>query len=537
MGRNPRLAFAPEARQALGRGFNLLTDMMAVALGPRGRRVAVARDNPRRPPELLDDGATIARRFLGLPNRWETMGAFLARHIAWRMEEAVGDGATTAVIIARQVLNEIERLVAAGYNPMPIRRGIERGLQAILQTLTTLAHPLNDPQHIRGLATTITGDATLGDYIEEIFDTVGPYGAIDVRTNYARVHDRQYIQGTMWNQGWASSYFTTEGGTAILKNPYLLLTNRHLTQASELAPIMARIRETGSDRGLVVLANGIEKEALAILVANKTRGILPTLAIKTPGLGDEKDEILLDLAVLCGGTVFRQESNHRLENAQLSDLGQAEEVQAIRSGFTLIGGKGRPATIRKRYQTVREQIPNATGRERDRLVERAGKLLGGIGLLKIGGATESEQEYLKDRAKEAVQVVRLGMQEGVVPGGGVAYLQCLAALDQLTFTPEEAPARNVLRSALLAPLQTILRNSGYEVAPIVAQVQQAGSGCGFDVQRGQLVDMVDARIVDPVTVLANALKIGVSGALMGITTEVLVHRPRHNRDEEVDFQP
>jgi chaperonin GroEL len=356
------------------------------------------------------------------------MGAFLARHIAWRMEEAVGDGATTAVVIARQVLMESERLVAAGYNVMRVRRGLEQTLVAVLDELKTLACPLDTPDQVIALATSVTGDRQLGNYIEEIFDTVGPYGAVDVRTNYGRDHDRQYIHGAFWNQGWVSSYFTTEAGKAVLKTPYLLFTNRLLTSAAELAPLMGRIREAGS-RGLVIIANGVERDALNILVTNKTRGVMPTLAIKTPGLGPEKNEILQDLAALCGGTVFWGEDHRRLEDAGLADLGQADEVQAIRSGFTLIGGKGRPATIRQRHQELRNKLPAAApGRERERLVERAGKLLGGVALLKVGAATETEQEYCKDRAKEAVQVVRLALQQGIVPGGGVAYLQCLPQL-------------------------------------------------------------------------------------------------------------
>jgi chaperonin GroEL len=534
---HPRLLFEPEARLALRRGFNIMADLMAVTLGPRGRMVAVARDHVRRPPELLSDGAAIARRFLGLPSRWESMGALLARHIAWRMEEAVGDGATTAVIIARQVLNEMDRLVAAGHNPMRIRRGVERGLSLLLAELKTMAHPLEDPDQIRALARTITGDATLGNHIEEVFDTVGPFGAVDVRTNYGRDHDRQYIHGALWNQGWVSSYFATEGGAAVLKKPYILLTNRHLRRADELAPIMGQVRAAGGERGLVVIANSVEQDALNILVTNKMRGALPTLAIKTPGLGHEKTEILQDLAVLCGGSVILVEAERPLEAITLAELGQADEMQAIRSGFTLIGGKGRPATIRARYQELRSQIPAASGRDRDRLVERAGKLLGGVALLKVGGATESEQEAIKLRAKEAVQVVRLGLQEGVAPGGGVAYLKCLPALVGLALSEEEQPALTVLRSALLAPLRALLQNSGYDPAPLIARLQERGDGCGFDVVTGEMVNVMQAQIIDPVKVLQSALQIGVSGALMGMTTDVLVHRPRQNRDEDVDFRP
>lgn len=532
-----RLLFAPLARQALRRGFNLLSDLMELSLGPRGRLVALARENPRKSPEFLNDGATIARRFLGLPDRFETMGAFLARHIAWRMEETVGDGATTAVVIARQIINEADRLAAAGYHLTSIRRGLEKALPVVLAALAAQAHPLDCADQIVALGRTITGDETLGRLLEEIFDTVGPHGSIDVRTSYARTHARRYIQGAFWNQGWVSSSFTNEPGKAVLKQPYLLFTNYHLKSAADLLPILNQVRAAG-ERGLVVIAPAVTGDALNLLVTNHVRKVLPTLAIKAPGLGFEKREILQDLAVLCGGRLIETTLVDRLAKASLADLGQAEEVQAIRSGFTIIGGKGRPAAIRRRYQELRNQIPKAQqGRERNRLIERGGKLLGGVALLEIGGATESERDYFKDRAKEAVNVIRLAMQDGIVPGGGVAYVRCLPALDRLDLPGDEAAAIGVMRRALLAPAQAILRNSGFAPAPILAQLLASQNGYGFDVLSAQMVDVMAAHIVDPVRVLQAALETGVSGALMTLTTETLVYRPRHNRDEEVDFKP
>ncbi|HRW04232.1 MAG TPA: TCP-1/cpn60 chaperonin family protein, partial [Caldilineaceae bacterium] len=376
-----RLLFAPHARQALARGFDALARLMAITLGPQGHTVAVARDNRRRAPELLRSGAYIARRFSGFPSRFETMGAFLARHVAWRMEEAVGDGATTAVIIANAVLKATERQIAAGHNPMLIRRGIEKLLPCLLEAVKAQATPLTEHAQIVALATALVGDQTLGRYLEEIFDTVGPHGAIQVRSSYARVHERRYIQGTFWNQGWVSSYFTTESGSAILTDPYLLFTTRPLTRVAELLPILNQVREAGRG-GLVVLAPAISGEALNLLVTNKTRKALPTLAIKAPGLGLEKIEILEDLAALCGGQLLRDEIGLRVERATLATLGRADEVQAIRSGFTIIGGKGRPATIRQRQQQLQRELKEAEpGRARERLTERIGKLLGGVALL------------------------------------------------------------------------------------------------------------------------------------------------------------
>lgn len=534
---NSRLMFNPETQEALIRGFGKLAATMEVALGPRGRLVAVARDNRRREPELLNDGATIARRFLGLPNRFETMGAFMARHIAWQVEEAVGDGATTAVVIAEHIMREANRLRVGGHNVMRLRWGLEHALTAALAALDAMRHPLEDPAQIAALGTSITGDPKLGKHIEEIFDVVGPFGAIDVRTHYGWGHHVRYINGTFWNQGWVSSYFATDAGKATVKDAYVLLTNRHLSSAEELAPIMQQVAQA-EKRSLVVIANGITGEALNILVSNLNRGTLPTLAIKAPGLGLEKTDVLQDLAVMTGGRVFMAELDDRIEKATLADLGQAREVQAIRSGFTLIGGKGRPAQMRARSQDLRKQIPHAAyGRDRNRLTERAGKLLGGVALLEIGGATESEREYMKDRAREAVHVVRLGLQNGVAPGGGVAFMRCRDAIDQLDLPPDQAAGAEVLRHALLAPLRAILVNSGIEPSPILARVADQKNGAGYDVMREEFTDVVAAHIVDPVQVLKEALRIGVSGAMMALTTDVLVHRPRQNRDEEVDFRP
>jgi chaperonin GroEL len=511
---------------------------MTVALGPRGRTVAINRDNRRRAPELLNDGAMIARRFTGFPSRWETMGAFMARHIAWQVEEAVGDGATTAVVIAQAMINEANRYVAAGYNPMRLRRGIERGLAVALDALAAQSRPLDTPEKIRAMAASITNDETIGKYVEEIFDVVGEYGAVQVRTNYGREHNFRFINGTFWNQGWVSSYFTTDGGTAIIKDPYILLTNRVLNGSEQLLPVLERVAATGEKRGLVVIAPAISGEALGLLLANKKHGNMQTLGIKAPGLGPEKAEILTDLAALTGGRVFYAEADDRVERATLADLGQAREVQAIRSGFTLIGGKGRPAAVRQRAQELRSRLPKAPyGRERNRLVERAGKLQGGIGLLEIGGSTESEREYLKERAEEAVHVVRLGLQGGVAPGGGVAFLAALPALRTLALNDEESPGIAILAHALKAPMRAILENSGVDAGSVLAQVAESGSGCGYDVVAKQYTNMWEANIVDPVRVVQVALESGVSGALMALTTEALVHKPRHNRNKEVDFRP
>jgi chaperonin GroEL len=422
---------------------------------------------------------------------------------------------------------------------MRLRRGIERALAAAVCDLERQARPLELPRQIQGLATTIIGDETLGKYVEEVFDVVGPYGAVQVRSHYGRGHEVRYINGTFWNQGWASSYFTTDGGTAVVKDPYILLTSHNLAVADELVNVLQKVHEAGGGkRGLVVVATGISGEALNLLVTNKARGALPTLAIKAPGLGAEKSEVLTDLAVMTGGRVFYAEAGDRIASAKLDDLGQAAEVQAIRSGFTLTGGKGRPAAIRQRSQELRSRIPSAAyGRDRDRLTERAGKLQGGVALLEVGGATETERDYLKERVEEAVHVVRLGMQTGIVPGGGAALLACRRAIAELALPDDEAAGAAILASALAAPMAAIIANAGYEPTPVLAAVADAKDSMTYDVLAGQLVNAWDANIIDPLKVVQTALQTGVSGALMALTTDVLVHKPRSNRNKEVDFRP
>lgn len=531
-----RILFGSHAHSALRTGFNQLAAALEVALGPTGNLVGVERTNRNRAPELLADGAAIARRIAGLPNPHEGMGAYLARHIAWQMEENVGDGATTAVVIARHILNESHRHIAAGHNAMSLRRGLEKGLDAAVAALRGLAFPLEKREQTVALATAIIGDPVLGKFVEEVFDVVGPLGAVEIRKSYARTHDRRYIRGVLWNNGWISSYFCTEPGKAVVEKPYLLFTDRHLSRADELIPLMGQIRKEGG-RGLVVIATDVAGDALNLLVTNKQRGGLPTLAVKAPGLGLEKAEVLADLAALCGGKVFLNVAGEPLAKATLADLGQADEVQAIRSSFTIVGGHGRPAAIRERADNLRKRIPSAPyGRERDRLIERQAKLTGGVAVLEIGGASDTEQEFLDERTEEAVRVVRLALQDGIVPGGGAAYLACIPALAQLSLSAEEAPAISILCRALEAPARAIIANAGVEAAPILARLQAKGTGWGYDVLRHEIVEMAAAHIVDPAKVAEAALRTGVSGALMGMTTDVLVYKPRHNRDEDVDFE-
>lgn len=539
-----RVLLGGHARQSLCQGMAALANAVEPALGPLGRLVAVERETgpKNKAPELLNDGAAIARRIYALSDRGQTMGLLLARHMAAQVEEAVGDGGSTAIVLARAIVDAGIRRIAAGCDPMQLRRGLEKALPVALRAIEQTAQPLELDQHVVALAAAIIGRDDVARLVHECFEVVGPHGAIEVRPSHSVAHDREYIQGVLWNEGWKSSHFVTSGGAAVLHQPYVLCATHRLTTAAQLAPLMGKLIEANTmrkqQRGLAVIAFAIEGDALNILVTNKVREVLPTLAIHAPGAGNDRFEILRDLATVCGGKLFAEEAGDRIQSAELSDLGQADEVQAVRSAFTLVGGAGRPAAIRQRIAEVRKLMPNAASAvERDRLAERAGKLLGGVALLRVGGATETERTHLMARTEEAVRVVRIGMECGVVPGGGAAFLAALSALDSLRLEGDEALACSVLRRALLAPLSALARNAGRDPAPIVHAALARGAGVGFDVRTGELTDMYAANIVDPLKVTTTALSAAVSCAAMALTTEALVHKPRSIRDDDVSLNP
>lgn len=547
MQRSSQIQLGAQARASIQRGFDQMADLLEVTLGPLGRTVAITRDaNPRtRAPDIVIDGSELAQRVYAVPNQFTSMGLRLARQLATQMQERVGDGGTTAVVLSRAMIRASNKCVAAGFDPMQLRHGLEKVSAAVIRAIEQSASALKAEKHILALAQTLIGNETLATLLTECFDVVGPQGHIEVRPSQSVGHDREYIQGVMWNEGWASSHFVTQGGLAKLERPYVLCTNHRLTTAAQLMPIMSAISAQPhaisaqpEARGLVVIAFAIQGEALNLLVTNKTRGTMPILAMNAPGVGAERFEILNDLAVLTGAKLFAEEAGDRIENASLADLGSANDVQAIRSSFTIVGGKGKPPAIRARINALRQEQKQTTDLDAKRqLAERIGKLLGGVALLRVGGASEAEREFLKKRCEEAVRVIRLGMEHGIVAGGGAAYLAAIAAVDEVVLSEEEAPARQIFKDALQAPFRAIVRNSGEEANPLAQQALAQGAGVGFDVRRMALVNMLDANIVDPLAVVIAAVQTATSAAVMALTTEAAVHKPRSNRDDDVSFRP
>jgi chaperonin GroEL len=522
-----RVRFGLAARQALKRGFDQLADLAQVTLGPVGGVVAVERIASRNSGhEMLTDTGTIVRRIIELPGRFENMGAMLARHMAWRVHEDVGDGAATALVIAQSLIADSVKYVAAGYNAMSLWHGI-RALQPHVEArMKALAEPLEDAERIRSLATSIVGNEELGRFIEEIFDVVGPRGFVEVRGAYGFENDREYVEGVYWDAGWVSPYFADKntGTQATIQRPYILITDYELDSAQDLVPVLQRVRAV-EGKSLVVIAANVKESALNLMVSNNAKGTLRMLALKAPRYGEMRAGVLEDMAIACGARFVRKDAGDAIAQVTVEDLGRAQTVVCNRSTFTLIGTMGRPQAIRERIRTLQAAREGSDDKERHKdLDERVGKLLGGTALLHVAGQTKEDREQRKDIAETAVQVVRLGLEGGVVAGGGSAYVSALPALDEVQLNGDAAPAKDMLRRALLAPITCLVRNAGYDPGPVVAQVLDSPAGWGFDVLQGEYVDMLAANIVDPLPTAHAAFRLGVSAAAMALTTDALIHR-------------
>jgi chaperonin GroEL len=522
-----RVCFDLEAREAIKRGFDRIADIAQVTLGPVGGVVALERIADRNsPPELLTDTGTISRRIIEMPGRFENMGAMLARHMAWRIHEDVGDGSATALVIAQSIIADAVRYIAAGHNAMTLWQGIKRCQSSVEAHLEASAQPLEDPERIAALATSLVRDEQVGRFIEEIFDIVGPQGFVEVRSAYGMESDREYVEGVYWDAGWVSSYFADKdiGTQATVEKPHILVTDYALESALDLVPVLERVRRA-EGKSLVVIAADVKSGALNLMVSNNAKGTLRLLALKTPRYGDMRLGVLEDIAISCGARFIRKDAGDLVSKVTIEDLGRAQTVVCNRATFTLVGTMGNPRAIRERIRTLQSAREHAEDKDQRRNIdERIGKLLGGTALLYVSGQSKQDRERRKDVAETAVRIVRLGLQGGIVPGGGAAYVSAASALDDVQLSDDETPARDILRRALLAPLTRLATNAGYDPGPVVAHVQAAPDGWGFDVVHGRLVDMMAANIVDPLPTVLSAFSHGLSAASMALTTDALVYR-------------
>lgn len=518
-----------DAREALKKGVDTMSRLIRVTLGPRARTVVI---NPivgtNRPPEILDDGATIARRTLQIPRPFEDMGAMIIRQLACRIGDTTGDGSATAVVIAQSVLDASIHYVAAGGNPMFVKRGLEKALKVALDALDQQARPVADPDDLRRVAAACTRDPRIAGLIGEIFDIIGRDGVVMVENGHGTGIDREYIEGVQWDKGWVSPYLVTDNERmeAALENVPIFITDRFLKTAEDVLPVLNAALQAGH-RYLFLIAGDISGDALATLVSNKQQGIIHTVAVKAPGYGERRFRILEDIAIFTGAKMIWEEAGDTMDSVTPQHFGRARRAWCNRDFFSVLEGAGSPADIRKRVQQIKAELPMVTDEyERGKMRERLGKMSGGMALLKVGAPTELERDEKKLQAEDAVSATRLALEGGMVAGGGAALLACIPAVAALKLEGDEQMGVEILARALEAPTRQILQNGGFDPTPLIAELRQRPPGYGFDVIGGEIVDMWQAGIVDPLKVVRTALETAVSTAMMALTTDALVRKSK-----------
>ncbi|GCF06731.1 chaperonin GroEL [Dictyobacter arantiisoli] len=517
-----QVIFDEQARHALKRGMDTVANAVRVTIGPKGRNVVL--DKKFGSPTITNDGVSIARE-IELPDAFENMGAQLLKEAATKTNDVAGDGTTTATVLAHAVVNEGLKNLAAGANPMILRHGLEKGVEAVIAEIKSQAKPVETQEEIAQVASISAGDAEIGSLIAEVMEKVGKDGVITVEEGRGITTEKEYTEGMQFDRGYISPYMTTnaEHTVAELSDPYILVTDKKISAIADILPILEAVLQTGR-KDLVIISEDIDGEALATLVVNKMRGAFNVLGVKAPGFGDRRDAMLEDIAILTGATVITEKVGLKLENATLQDLGSARTVTSNKEVTTIVEGAGSHEDIHARVSQIRMLINETTSDyDREKLQERLAKLAGGVGVIRVGAATEVEMKEKKHRVEDALSATRAAIEEGIVPGGGAALVGAIKALDTVTAQAgDEATGVNILRRALEEPLRQIAHNAGKDGAVIVANVLNHPHGFGFNALTNEYVDMVKAGIIDPVKVTRSALQNAVSIASMVLSTDTLV---------------
>jgi chaperonin GroEL len=521
-----QLIFDEEARRALKKGIDIMAGAVKTTLGPKGRNVAL--DKKFGAPTVTHDGVTVAKE-IQLENPFENMGAQLLKEAATRTNDVAGDGTTTATVLAQAIVNEGLKNLAAGANPMQLKFGIDKGAEAIVEYIRSIAIPVEGKKEIAQIASISAADDQIGNLIADVMDRVGKDGVITVEASRGINFETEYVEGMQIDKGYISAYFVTntEKMEASIENPYILITDKKISAVQDMLPIIEKIVQQGR-REIVIIAEDVDGEALATLVVNKLRGILNVLAVKAPGFGDRRKEMLRDMAVLTGGQVISEEMGRRLDSATLADLGTARLVISHKDDTTVIEGHGDTGEIQGRIRQIKAQIEETTSDyDREKLQERLAKLAGGVALIRVGAGSEVEQKYRQTRVEDALSATRASVEEGMVPGGGVALLNATKALENLSLSGDAATGVTILRRALEEPLRQLAINGGRDGSVIVegvrrAQKEHSSDRYGYNVLDEQYEDMVEAGIIDPAKVTRSALQNATSIAAMILTTEALI---------------
>ena len=518
--------FSEDARNALMSGIEKVADTVQATLGPKGRNVALGFQNKL--PIVTHDGVTVAKE-IELVDNFENMGAQLMVQAASKTNDVAGDGTTTATSVAYTLITEGNRHIVSGANPMILKRGLERAARAVVESLRKSATPVTGREQVAEVASISAGNSEIGELIGEVMDRVGRDGLVTVEEGSGFGFSVEYVEGMEFDQGLLSPYFVTDSlrMVAEIEDPYILITDRKVESLEELLPILERMVQSG-EKNLAIIALEMEANALAMLVTNKSRGVLNCIAVKVPGYGDRRKEMLRDIAVVTGGKLISEEAGKRLDEVEIEDLGRARRIVSSKDTTAIIEGHGDTHEIAVRVNQIKSRLQDGAPEfDREKLEERVAKLSGGVAVIHVGAATEIEMKERKDRVDDALSATRAAVEEGIVPGGGVALINASSALDGLKLKGDEAVAIPVMREALKSPLKRIARNAGLDEAVIVQEVQRLAvsrrnKNMGHNVLTGEYVDMIEAGIIDPLKVTRSAVENATSVACMVLTTEALV---------------
>ncbi len=522
-----QIVFSEDARRRLSKGMEILATAVATTLGPKGRNVAL--DKKFGSPTITHDGVTVAKE-IELQDPFENMGAQLLKEAATKTNDIAGDGTTTSTVLAHAIVQEGMKSLAAGYNPMLLKRGIEMATRAVSDMVNEQSIELTTKADIANVASISAQDRKIGDLIADVMDKVGKDGVITVEESKGLEFETEYVEGMQFDRGYISPYFITEPEhmEAVISDPYILIHDKKISAAQDIVPVLEKLVQIGH-RDLVILAEDIDGEALATLVLNKLRGMLNVVAVKAPGFGDRRKAMLGDIAVLTGAQVISDETGRKLESATIADLGHAEKIVVTKDDTTIVGGKGDAAQIKGRVEQIRVEIDKSTSDyDKEKLQERLAKLSGGVAIIRVGAATETELKEKKHRVEDALSATRAAVEEGIVPGGGVALVNAISALADLKADSDDAQLGiSIVRKALEVPLRKIVENAGQDGSVILEAVRRMQKEknnlrIGYDVIKDEYSDMVEGGVIDPAKVTRGALENAASIAAMILTTEALI---------------
>jgi chaperonin GroEL len=526
-----QLVFSEDARRKLKNGMNTVANAVSATLGPKGRNVAV--DRKFGSPTITHDGVSVAKE-IELEDPFENMGAQLLKEAAQKTNDIAGDGTTTSTVLAHAIVNEGLKALEAGYNPMLLKHGIQQATEAVVEELRKMSVKIDTKEEIASVATNSAADEEIGGLIADVMDKVGKDGVITVEESKSMQFETEFVEGMQFDRGYISAYFITNADQmeAVISDAYILINEKKISAAQDIVPLLEKLVQIGK-RELVIIAEDIDGEALATLVLNKLRGMLNVLAVKAPGFGDRRKAMLQDIAMLTGGTVISEETGRKLETATLQDLGRAEKVVADKENTTIVGGKGKKSDIEARIKEIRAEIDKSTSDyDKEKLQERLAKLSGGVAIIRVGAATETEMKEKKHRVEDALSAARAAVEEGIVPGGEISLINASYKLDKMlkADTGEEEEVRvgiNIVKKALEAPIRKLAANAGQDGSVIIDTVRRTAAekknkNIGFNVLTGKYVDMINEGVIDPVKVVRGALENAASIAAMILTTDVLI---------------